>query len=936
MKKVIGSPTKIQYVFALFSAVLIVVLTIILNKDDHHTIYLKFSDASYDKSYEFNAYRQSKERFDYLSFSTPSSNIFASFKNNKIALGEKSIWIYARNPELYKNSYVTINQTELSKSLSLERNQLLNNTDHGQLIYVGNFDLKAGQEKIEFEYSPSKNLNKVPDFGLLIFADANASRIDISSFLKKERSSPLVDLGAILILLSVSYFLLNLIYYEANFKKKSNAIFFGTVLMSLLTTSALIISNIEIPLIMSEQTNERFGSDKIIAEGLDGIGQALNNGQRFILPNNEVLDAPSDKLRDSSGVINSKVFYSPQSPNLTPVSSNIFNGYFKKIQLMASKPFILLAAILMLLLIVSAVLAPKFNGWYILAPLGIGIAISFLLSIRLSEGWDEFFINLRHSYNLLENQVYSVNGNLLIEGSVDTFPLLITALLGSMGINLVDAFIITSLAGNAIVIIFSFLILRKVTQSLRFSLLGAVLIGLYPNVLWVGGSGFTAVFFTGCIFACIYFLLYTSRPLLGYLLLGALTLVRTEGVIFTAVLFSLKLFIDYKNSNPEHPYSRQSIKNILQNAGFVFLPFIVATLIRKYFYGASLPNPIAFKNTYLDTTYFGKGIEKFLEMILNHDLHFLLLIGALLLIPIIRSPQLTKKPINALLVTTLYINGALLLSILPYYFGGGDWFPNRWNRYAMPLNLWLTLSLLCLIYEVFCRYQRGWLSKLTLLTFGIVLSCGYIDTIRFRIESNAYASIGAILNPNDHRWRRVDTLASLGIFLGKHLPSNSVIASPEEATIMYYAKKEMLGLLGVSTPEIAKKPLQPLRPGDNLHRKRANKIIEDKLPEVITLFEPAFLANQNLSWEQNLQFNAFSQDMVDIAYYRVGSYESLKNLGYRHVSLFDPRLGYSFFIQESALPAFIANISRDGFKFQGEIAIPYHVDTQITNKFVGR
>jgi len=222
------------------------------------------------------------------------------------------------------------------------------------------------------------------------------------------------------------------------------------------------------------------------------------------------------------------------------------------------------------------------------------------------------------------------------------------------------------------------------------------------------------------------------------------------------------------------------------------------------------------------------------------------------------------------------------------------------------------------------------------LTFGIVLSVGYIDTIRFRIESNAYASIGAILSPNDHRWRRVDTLASLGIFLGKYLPDNSVIASPEEATVMYYAKKEMIGLLGVSTPEIANMPLQPFHPGDNLHRKRAYKIIKDRLPEVITLFEPAFFINQNESWQQNLISNAFSQDMVDIAYYRVGSYENLTNLGYRHVSIFNPQLGYSFFIQESVLPAFVAKISANGFKFQGKIVIPYHVDTNITNKFVGR
>jgi hypothetical protein len=359
-------------------------------------------------------------------------------------------------------------------------------------------------------------------------------------------------------------------------------------------------------------------------------------------------------------------------------------------------------------------------------------------------------------------------------------------------------------------------------------------------------------------------------------------------------------------------------------------------LIRKYFYGSSLPNPIAFKNTYLDTTYFGKGIERFLEMILNHDLHFLLLIGILLLIPIIKSSLLSKKPINALLVVTLYINGALFLSILPYYFGGGDWFPNRWNRYAMPFNLWLTLTLLYLIYEVFCKLMTGMLSKLTLFTFGIILLVGYIDTIRFRIDSNVNASIGALLSPNSNRWNRVDTLSNLGIFFEKYLPVDSVIASPEEATVMYFANREMIGLLGISTPEIANMPLQPLRPGDNLHRKRAYKTVANRLPEVIILYEPAFRINSNDNWGQALRSNAFSQEMVNVAYYRVGSYENLKKLGYQHMSIFNQNFGYSFFIHERISSIFIANITADGFKAYGSLTIPYRVDSFVSNKFVER
>ena len=74
-------------------------------------------------------------------------------------------------------------------------------------------------------------------------------------------------------------------------------------------------------------------------------------------------------------------------------------------------------------------------------------------------------------------------------------------------------------------------------------------------------------------------------------------------------------------------------------------------------------------------------------------------------------------------------------------------------------------------------------------------------------------------------WERVDRLSELGHFFGEVIPEEATIASPEEATIMYHSEHRMMGLLGISTPMVARAPLQPMTTADILHRRRAGPAI---------------------------------------------------------------------------------------------------------------
>lgn len=666
-----------------------------------------------------------------------------------------------------------------------------------------------------------------------------------------------------------------------------------------------------------------------------------------LVADKQLIDVVPDRFLVNQGVLETDIYVANYPSPYPKVSTEIFNGALTTVQDLSNHAFFGISFVLTSFFFFNLYgYQSKRKKSKSLIALSLASILSIFASLRLSEGWDELFINLRHPYMLLEHGVYSINAGSMYEASVDFLPLILTAFLAWIGLGLLNGLLIMSLLGNIVLIVVTFLLVSRITKSESWGLISAFLIGIYPNVLFIGASGFSATLFCGAIFASSYFLLYTDKRMVGILFLSSLTLIRTEGILFSCLML---FYIDIVRPLPSTLYPNhfgKTVRKWLIDGAIILSPFLVSLVVRYYFYGLAIPNPITFKNANFDHFYLLNGIRQLGKIFVTHDLYMVIFLIVLLWM-FVRlglkgqsnfSRRIDfKKLFGLCTVVTIFI--------LPYFAGGGDWFPIFWNRYALPLNLILSISLLVLIHYFFTGNNFILLKSSILTCMGMTFIIFYSlvdphnpDHFLNRTFVVASQENGPKLFGGGN-WIRIDRFSNLGQFLNQTLPLDATVASGEEATIMYFSKREMIGLLGVSNPEIAAMPLQPLTPGDNQHRRRAYAAIYRLRPDIIALNDPDQLGNFSDSHtrleqvHQTLQYDLFQQYYVDKNYYLVGSFEALKKMGYRHLTIvFDDRL-FSLFVNERIYKQFIHNIQSQGFSYAGADKIHYHVNAIVTNKF---
>lgn len=676
----------------------------------------------------------------------------------------------------------------------------------------------------------------------------------------------------------------------------------------------------------------RFSLDALIDKEFSLAFKEIKRVGSNLLPNQIHFDNIKEGDAAIAGTIQSNLIFLDRNAEQKIVSKNIFYGWLLWIQGLQEAQFLSIVSHFLIAIGILALVTLFYKSrLVVVTALTTITSLSVFLSIRLSEGWDEFFINLRHAFMLAHHGVYSINSSNLIEATVDLFPLLFTALLGMAGVDLVDGFLLTSLIGNTLVIFTSYAIVFSLTKDCLWALFGGLVVGLYPNVIWVGGTGFTAVLFSGWILAGCYFYALINRRYLGLFFLSTLTLIRTEGILFSFLIllfiFAFNLFIKNRKDN-----FHLIIKRYLIDGLVISLPFIVSSLIRKSFFGYFVPIPMLFKSTGFDKNYFASGMDRLSHVISSHDIHLMLVFVVFLVVGnlAVRGLRNSDKLPNSWKILLL-LNLIAVIFITPYYMGGGDWFSYRWNRYGMPFNLILYLTILVYFYGLFSSLLKGWKKTLALSIFLFSISLGYVASAKSQKNNIFFSTFLDLLNPSQVRWDRVDNLAELGVFLRKYLPTSAVVASPEEATIMYFSQRDMVGLLGVSNPIIANMPLQPFSPGDILHRKRAIDAIYITRPDVIAVWEPVLKKKfeENSALGKNignaLQAEVFEGGKVDVAYYRIGSYQYLEDLGYRHIAVVMQNSLYSLFINDKIFNMTMDKLNGDGFKGVGTYDIKYSV-----------
>ena len=683
----------------------------------------------------------------------------------------------------------------------------------------------------------------------------------------------------------------------------------------------LLVAIFTTTLIILDLGHISFGVNGVIKEGLKTT--ILESG---IFPSNAQTDTPLNPYPNLGSSLSTAIFVSTKDIGNIEIYKNILYGFFSQTQELSAEQFFLNCSIWVILIaILFLFFCRKPSRFFKVSLLLIIASFSAYLSFRLSQGWDEFFINLRHAYIWSTDGKYSINSKEMTEATVDFLPLALTTGLSFFGFKLIDGFILTSILGNFVLVFITFAFSKKITDSNPFSIIAAILIGTYPSVIWVGATGFSAVLFSAWIFSSIYFYTFSNNKILGIFFLSTLCLVRTEGILFAVMWMFFDFFYNISsNKLKSHQLiAKRSLVPLLAIMGI----FLLSSTIRKYFFGMWLPNPIIFKNTGLDKFYLWAGIEQFLEISSYFGLGFIALgiFTGYLALSFFKN---NSKEENYLLASCLII----FMFVVPYFSGGGDWFPVLWNRYAMPLNLIMLFTLMIFSYLLVYKILNSTRSFLYLLIpLGLMSILMVID---FRVYKDLYVN----LQSQGSRWNRIDDLASLGQFLKASTPKESLISSPEEATIMYFSEREMLGLLGVSNKDMLRMPLQPIREGDLLHRRRGIDSIYLREPDVIALWEPIIRGTFHkelklIELREIVQNNFFDQFKVDVAYYRVGSYDFLLSMGYEHYSIFLPDKVFSIFIRAKIKKDFEKYLLSQGFIFNGHMPIKYSVSSSLMKMY---
>ena len=616
-------------------------------------------------------------------------------------------------------------------------------------------------------------------------------------------------------------------------------------------------------------------------------------------------------MDDTPQILDLEIFRVNDFLPITPPVHEFFGGMLSLIQ---TRPVLPVAAGMILVLAGLAFFRRRMRPlfWQNLS-LGLIAVLSVLLSLKVSEGWDEFFINLRHSYVLTHAGHYSYNAAHMAEGTVDFLPFFLTGLLGKLSFPLVETAICFSLLGNVLVIVAGWLILRALVVDEPACLAFTLALGIFPCVIFVGGSGFMATLFTGLILLSVYFLFLAlpEKRWAGLVILAFLPLVRIEGILFTFLMW-LCLCL-----------ARPSFKKALGTGLLLAAPFAFLTLARKFFFGHPIPAPVIFKNTAGDPAYLRAGLGQLRFLLQYFQLHIFALLSV---IPI--GFCFYKK----LLPSRIFLPvGAAAVFCSLYFTGGGDWFPFPWNRYLMPFTLLFTICAWAFIYKAMTPRVRHQGAR-TAIALALIVS-PYIWP-----APNAFQTLYNDLRSSRNRWGRIDDLGFFGRYLGLTLPANAVIASPEMATVMYFAEHDLLDLLGIANPEVAYAPLDPLVPGDLMHRRHFPQAIDRHLPEVVGLWGMATLGPQDfpgftpeqMKEELVQRFKEFYFTPAyyffnrwDIAHYRAGELSRLAGLGYHFLVVSTPEGFFNYFVHDKIYPAHVAAVTKLGGVALGKSTLSY-------------
>jgi hypothetical protein len=637
---------------------------------------------------------------------------------------------------------------------------------------------------------------------------------------------------------------------------------------------------------------------------------------------------PGQQIR---GSVEATVYTGGDTGGIVAVAKTLLGGAVAAVQQMDARRLIRAAWVLLAAALAFAFLPRRLREpWRSLPTLVLLSALSILCSLRLSVGMDEFFINLKHSWNLRHFGTFSANTFESIEATVDFVPFALAGVLAAvLPVSLASAAIAIGLLGNVILIFTAHDIARRLTGSQAAAVITAALIALLPPVLFVGATGFMATLF-GALLLLAFDWIVVRRgrwAFRGFMLLGLLPLVRLEGILPGCVMLAavaLKLVLG--GLRPWSPWRHLygSARILLLRACVVLVPLLLLSLWRYLTFGAVTPVPVTFKNIGMDVEYLRGGIAQLFQVLHYHRVDVLALVFG---------------PAVILLVLQLGIRAvafvlAMVMLCLAYCTGGGDWFAETWARYPLPMICLFVVLTLCAVYRVSALVTRWPVG-------GIALAAAVMGTIVAQWPGrNVYQDMWEDFGRQADRWARINSLSAIGAFLKHTTPERARIASAEMATIMYFAERDLVDLLGIANPDIARSPLAAgFGAGDTLHKKRNPDTLVRRGADILALYEMAFWLPDGFDKTRVDGITRFVQErhfndlMMTVAFYRVGDLKAVERAGFRMLLVIEGNYLYVYWVGKDMAAEHARRLAASGFRPIGNTTLNYRVMDRVAERF---
>lgn len=583
----------------------------------------------------------------------------------------------------------------------------------------------------------------------------------------------------------------------------------------------------------------------------------------------------------------------------------------------------LLAILATLVLVIASLLlatAESVTGNARLGRLARAFAIVYfsLLALFCLSPWDELFINLRHALHFAENNTFSFNRLTRLEGTVDFLPYFLVGCLAKLGLPVVELGFLMSFAGGLGAITACRALLCDLGLE-RHRTWATCALALFPPIVFNASNGFTASVFAATALWSIHFLFFSDRRAVGYALLAVLPLVRIEGGLLVALCGAARA-------------RRAGARDELRLTVAALVPAAVLSAWRWRYFGDPLPIPIHYKSSLGNAFFLLVGIRNFVaDAVAGGALSAGAAIALCALAARRHGIAIARSLRQALVPLTL-----LLAFVTPYYLSGGDWFPSYWGRYFLPLTLFATVVGAAFVASVLPRIPAGERAPWTLAIVAVVglpMLWPISSAAKFHEAVFTHRRILAkVFDKKTGRGHyRIQNLSQLGNHLRATTRPEDVIASSEVATIMFYARRETLDMLGVANPEIARAPLRAAPP---LFRRFP---VESELPFLIfKRIKPGILERERPAVVYTFDF--LLRDLrEELPFEEFTDADILRALGRWHFNLkglIDPlygglaeirRAGYSpvvvlyanafcamYFVSREALPSHLALLRKAG------------------------